>query len=276
MKITTLIENHPSDDNTKIGEHGLSIMIEDRLNKILFDTGQTEEFIANAKKMNIDLGNIDFVVLSHGHYDHTGGIMGLLDQTEYNKDIFVGKGFFNKKYKGLEDGSKRYNGIKFTEKELKSKAAKINEIDKNIYDITENIILITNFKKYNNYEDINQNFLVQKNGEIVVDNFSDEVCLGIKTEKGLVLVVGCSHIGIMNIIKSVEEYTQMHIIGIIGGTHLVKANPERIEKTIEGLKQLDLELLAVSHCTGDENIDRLKSEFKGKFILNISGNEIII
>jgi len=102
LKITTLIENNPDDNNLLSSEHGLSLYIEIDEMKILFDTGQSGDFIKNAEKLNVDLSNLKYVVLSHGHYDHTGGFRNLVDKIGNSYKLIAGKDFFNNKYKLVE------------------------------------------------------------------------------------------------------------------------------------------------------------------------------
>lgn len=266
MKITTLIENHENKGKHLIGEHGLSLLIEADGKRILFDTGQTDAFLENAKKLKVDVRNVQTVVLSHGHYDHTGGMKALL-RTGYQGDILVGKGFFNPKYKKLPDGNWKYNGISLTQEDTTA-----NIIDEPCYKISENLMIFRGFEKRNDFEKPNPHFFIKREEEFVLDEFGDEICLGIKTQKGIILVAGCSHVGIINMVQTVKKETGIKIRGIIGGTHLVEADERRLNETVEALKKEQLEFLAVSHCTGEQHMERLRREFGSRFIENITGN----
>lgn len=274
ISITTIIENHSDVDNKYISEHGLSLLIKTKEMNILFDTGQTNNFLENMKAMNIDYNSINKVILSHGHYDHTGGICALLEKAKNIETVYVGDNFFNKKYKLKDDNTYAYNGIKFSEESLYKLNNNIEKIKDNKKVINEELIIFHNFKINNDFEKLNKKFYINNSNEYILDNFQDEIALGIVTKKGLVLIVGCSHIGIINIINSVKSEINIPIRGIIGGTHLVDADKYRLKDTINELKKLNLEFLAVSHCTGDNNIDILKQEFKDKFIINNTGNVI--
>lgn len=272
IKITTILENNSDLENKFLCEHGLSLLIETDTRNILFDTGQSDIFLENANRMNIDINKINNVILSHGHYDHTGGIIPFLNKKNNVKDIYVGEGFFAPKYKYMDGKNYKYNGIPFKTQELSSKVTIVNE---DIKYINNELIIFHNFNAKNSFEKINKGFFIKENGEYVQDCFIDEIALGIKSKNGLILIAGCSHIGIINIIDTVKSRIDIPICGLIGGTHLVDCNEERLDKTIEELKKLDLNFIAVSHCTGDNNIERLKKEFGNKFIFNITGNIII-
>jgi 7,8-dihydropterin-6-yl-methyl-4-(beta-D-ribofuranosyl)aminobenzene 5'-phosphate synthase len=116
-KITTVVENHDNKALGMEGEHGLSLFIEKDGRKILFDTGQTDLLIENAAKLKIDLSSLDGVILSHGHYDHTGGVPALRKEGGYRGEIFASGGFWDKKYKKLPDGTWKYNGVPYGKEE---------------------------------------------------------------------------------------------------------------------------------------------------------------
>lgn len=273
MKITTLIEDTKEENSTLINEHGLSILIEIEGKNILFDTGKSGDFIGNARKLNIDLTKIDYIVLSHAHYDHTGGIRSLLDNLNINAEIYVSEHFFKNsdKYHILSsNGDSKYNGIDFDENYIINKNLKINYIKNNCFPLTSKVNIVTNFNRYCDFETINENLKVKINNETITDDFKDEVALTINTEKGLLVIVGCSHIGIINIITTIKNRNENKIYGIIGGTHLVEADDYRISKTLEYFKNIKVQLIGVSHCTGKKAIKHFK-ENADNFFVNDTG-----
>ncbi len=274
MKISTLIEDHPNEDKSIKYEHGFSCAFNVDDVEYLFDTGLTGAFLDNFPKLKKDPNNIQKIIISHGHNDHAGGLMKLLNYVSNTPEIYLGRGFFNPKYKILLNGEKEYKSCGFTSIDLSE--YKIHNINNKVTQLSENMYPFSNFSCTNTFETIPQKYVIEKDGKIVQDKFEEEISVGIKTDKGLVLIVGCSHIGIVNIIESVKKYSGMNIRGVIGGTHLINCSQERLDRTIEYLKKQDLDFLAVSHCTGDENMDVLKENFKEKFILNNSGNIIDI
>ncbi len=245
MIIKRLIDNDMNDDKL-ISEHGYSVYVEHDNKKILFDTGQTGAFIDNAKILNVDLENIDILVLSHGHYDHSGGVKEVLPLLKSNVKIYTGQEFFKKKYKLLPDGDYKYNGNPFDIDLFETQ--EYIPVSEDITFISENIILFKNFKMSSQYEKLNPNFRIKENGSYVQDDFADEIVLGLLEDNELKLIVGCSHRGIVNILNSVKNAVNMPIKALYGGIHLVDANEERIDATKKELK--DINELHLSHCTG--------------------------
>lgn len=273
IKITTLIENNPDNNRVLYNEHGLSLYIEADGLKILFDTGQSGNFISNAEKLNVNLDNLNYVVLSHGHYDHSGGFRKLADKAKASYEMIVGKSFFDSKYK-LEQDSYKYIGNSFDEEYIYKKNIKIKYIDDDIFNINDNIMIFSNFERTNDFELINKKFKIKQNGRYTLDYFTDEIALGIKLDKGLLIIAGCSHVGIVNILETIIKRTRMPLYGVIGGTHLIEANEYRLQKTIEFLNDNNISILGLSHCTGEKAMEEIKSKFGDKFIYNNTGNII--
>lgn len=276
FKITTLIENNPGVDIKLYNEHGLSLYIEVNEFKILFDTGQSGNFIKNAERLNVDLNNLNYVILSHGHYDHSGGFKKFVDKVKSPYKLIVGKGFFNKKYKFTEEKTYKYIGNSFNEEFVNQNNIPIKYIEEDIFYINKDIMIFSNFKKNNDFELTNPKFQIKQNKNYILDDFSDEIALVVKLDKGLMVIVGCSHVGIINILETIIEKTGMPIYGIVGGTHLVEANDLRLNNTIDFLKEKKVAILGVSHCTGENAVSRVKEEFKEIFSDNSTGNVIKI
>lgn len=273
IKITTLIENNVKEKSLLHSEHGLSFYIQaDNLN-ILFDTGQSGSFVENANKLNIDLEKIDYVILSHGHYDHTGGFKRLVKEKGNSFQLITGEKFFNNKYK--------YDGIKYTcignsfdEKYLEENKISIKYINEDTFNISDNISVASNFERKTDFEKIKDRFIIKVDNNYKKDDFFDEIVLTVKLQQGLLVVLGCSHVGIVNILETLIQRTGMPIYGIIGGTHLVEADDFRVDETIKYLREKDIKLIGVSHCTGEKAIEKLKDNFKDRF-LEVNTGEII-
>ncbi len=276
LKITTLIENMPDEAGVLQYEHGLSLYIEFRGKRILFDTGQTGDFVLNAEYLNVPLNQVDVVVISHGHYDHSGGLLRLEQVLNGPTPLYVGEGFFRKKYKLLSDGTYRYNGNPFSEEDLPKEKLLLRQITSDVTMLWEDVYLFKNFKRMTEYELLNPNFFLETPQGMVQDAFTDEVALGLRTSKGWVLVVGCSHVGIGNILNSVSKSINGSIYAVLGGTHLVEADEKRLNATMGAFRECGVHCVAVSHCTGEQGIRCAQDAFAGGFLLNNTGNVFVI
>ena len=265
MIITTLVENSIGENNELSNEHGLSFYIEYNNKNILFDTGQSSIVLTNAKKMNKSLSDLDYLFMSHGHYDHAGGFVYIAPKLSDETQVFVGEGFFNPKYKLIENGYKA-NGINFN----KNNVVNLNEIS--VTTELDDVVIFKDFDKFNDFEYIPSKFKLKIDNEYILDEFKDEIALGLKYKDGIVLIVGCSHIGIVNIMTSVIEQGY-NIKAVIGGSHLVNSNEERVRKTIDYINSLKMDLVSFCHCSGLDNIKRMEKEVNN-FVVNYTGKII--
>jgi 7,8-dihydropterin-6-yl-methyl-4-(beta-D-ribofuranosyl)aminobenzene 5'-phosphate synthase len=257
-------------------EHGLSIYIESERIKLIFDTGMTGKFIENAENLGIELSEADYVVLSHGHYDHSGGLQSLVDRSGNKFKLFVGQGFFEGKYKLIEADKYKYIGNQFKEKDLYEKDLDVKTVSEDMVYIEEELILFRNFDQVQDFEKLNPNFVHKSDGGYVQDEFKDELVLGIKREDGIFLILGCSHPGFINILETVKVRTGQKICGVIGGTHLVGADSSWIDKVASYLEDSEIDIVATSHCTGELAEEELKRRLKDKFLEIKVGDEIQI
>ena len=274
MKITTLIENEAGHNKELKNEFGLSLFIEDEDISLIFDTGKSGDFIFNAQKLQIPLNNIKHVVLSHSHFDHTGGIRKLVDTFNNKFTLHISKTFFEEKHR-ITGVIHEFLGNNFNEKYILDKGININYRDTDEFKLSKDITLFTNFKSLNNFETPTRYYFRKIYDNYILDSMEDELVLGIDTSKGLLIVCGCSHIGIANIVENIKCRTQKKIYGIIGGLHLSKASDERIEKVLKYFDECNIEFFGVSHCTG-EKVTKILRESKKNFIYNNTGNTIII
>lgn len=282
-KLTTLIENHRDKEEKYECEHGFSILIENteqgRSIRLLMDTGQSGLFYDNAVEMGISLKDLDGLFISHAHYDHAGGVKRLLEEVPVQK-MYVGKDFFQEKYYEKKDGTLKNIGIAFSRQDMEHTGVEVCEIQENRKKIFPGVTVYRNFASVADYEVRNPHFLIKDfvKGEekYEQDNFADEIVLALDVADGIIVIAGCSHPGIVNILKTIEKRSGKKIWGVVGGTHLVEADEERLKKTIADLKKMNLDFIAVSHCTGEENLEKIKEIFGEKFIFNCTGNIIKI
>lgn len=268
LEITILVEN-TVEKRKLLAEHGLSIYFKYNDKEYLFDTGQGEVLFSNAEKLGIDLKNIDTVFLSHGHDDHTGGLKKLL---EINPEIrvFAHSEIFLPKYKKT-DGELEFIGTKVKKYKLKNFQAAENTIAAaaGIYNTGE---ISAPWESY-----INKRYAVKKDGKEIIDPFSDDTSLFIESKNGIVILLGCSHKGVKNIINDIKaEVGDKKIAAILGGMHLKRTSREEIESLIGYFAELDFELLAPMHCTGRKAGSMFKEAFGERIKLASVGDKFEI
>ncbi|HOO37816.1 MAG TPA: MBL fold metallo-hydrolase [Deltaproteobacteria bacterium] len=273
LKITTLIEDTPGEHKALLYEHGLSFFIEKDNFRMLFDTGQSAAYLSNAHELNIDLGRIDCVALSHGHYDHSGGFRAL---TEITTDftLFTGQGFFDEKY-GVSGQTSEFLGNNFDESFLSGKGIDHQYVHERIREISPGVFLLSDFPRIHEDEMINQRFLVLRNGTFHQDLFEDEIAIAIDTPKGLVVILGCAHPGMKNMLDSAVELLGKPVYAVLGGTHLVEARGNNLELSLTYLKNETIKVIGVSHCTGQEALGRLAGS-NDRYQRNGTGSSLFI
>lgn len=257
ITIKTLLENSGSRNRSLLFEHGLSFLITINENSYLFDCSSGDKFLKNARKMNVDLSKIKSVILSHSHFDHCCGFLDLVENFKIS-NIYTGKSFFDTKYSF--DGLKySYLGCGF-DKDFLKKNNISHTICENIIELEKNLFIVGNFKRNYEFETSPKRFVVDRGDKIEVDNFEDEICIVIKTSKGLVVVTGCSHPGILNMLSGIKDIFNEKIYAVYGGTHLVEADDSRLEKTLEEMKKFGVKILGFSHCSGEKIVELIKKE----------------
>lgn len=260
MEIKVLIENLTYNQNLK-AQHGLSMLITDEGLKILFDTGANSDFLCNAIYMNESIKDIDYVVLSHGHYDHTGGLESFLEINKTAK-IILSKNILEEKYSN-STGEMREIGFALREK-IKNYDNEFIFVD-DYYKVSENVEVYSHIETPNEFEDTEKKLFVKKDGEYKIDKFDDEIYLVIKKDNKLNLITGCSHRGIINIITGISDKTGIREYNyIIGGLHLKGTLGGRIGKTLRALTDTKIGMLLLNHCTGINEYVFLKDIFREK------------
>ena len=273
VRITTLIENFPGEHRGLSTEHGISFYIEKDDSKILFDTGQSGAFLTNAARIGIDLLDTKYVVLSHGHYDHSGGFRSLLPVAG-DFTLWTGGGFLTPKY-GFRKGAYDFLGNDFDETFIKERDIEHKTTSSPIKEIAPGVYILADFPRIHTGETINPRFVIEKNGVFGPDPFDDEILLVVETPKGLAVLMGCSHPGMRNMLDAVTERLKGSIAAVLGGTHLVEASGAVLEKSLGYLKDAGIPFIGMSHCTGKEATERLEAECSG-FFRNTTGTSLFL
>lgn len=274
LQITTLVENKIGEHLGLQCEHGISFLIKKDDTSILFDLGQKDTFIKNAEKLSLYLFKVKHVVMSHGHYDHTGGFKYLVKKIGNSFKVHIKEDFFKKKY-GYNGVSYEYLGNDFDKQYLLDNNIDVTYVKKDIEEIEAGVYIFSNFSRTCLYEQVNLRFRVKNKDKFEIDKFKDEIVVGIETKYGLIIILGCSHPGVINILDTIINRTGKTIYGVIGGTHLVEADNKQIEYTIDYLKKKNIQLIGISHCTGNIACEKIK-KINSKFFYNSTGTSIII
>jgi len=233
MKVICLVDNYtPLTSRGIFSEHGVSFFIESDDALVLFDTGQSGDVLRhNASLLNVDLSKVTHVVLSHGHYDHTGGLPSIL---EFEPVIIASQHAFKPKY-----SKSRYIGPPISLEEIEKKTEVI--LTERDFKIADEIMVTGEIPRVTSFETPEDFFLDEERK--VRDSLKDDRAMIV----GDTLITGCCHSGIVNTLNYAEEIGE--IKRVVGGLHLHNASEERLSKTVEYLKKKELELL-VGHCTG--------------------------
>lgn len=255
MKIVVLLENRAI-SKEYINKHGLSLYIETKNHKILFDTGPDSSFSKNASNLGVELKDVDIAVISHGHYDHGGGLETFLKLNNKAK-VYLGNGAFNRHYLKIL-GIVNYNiGLK---KEL-TNCERITFID-DIFKIDDELTLFGNIKGDAFIPRGNNNLYKKNNSGIKSkDDFSHEINLLIKEGNNCNLLCGCAHKGIINILSKGESLSNNNLKAVIGGFHLKKNTSIELDELAKILSKRS-EVFYTCHCTGEGPYSILKKDMK--------------
>ena len=272
MIIKTLVEN--ISEKPELGaEHGLCLYIETKRHKILFDTGASKIFAENALKMGVDLAAVDIVILSHGHYDHGGGIRTFLTLNQTAKIYMQQNAFQNhfshsifsqQKYIGLDQGLLPNSRFVFVENGLI---------------IDEELELFSKIAGNRFSPSGNQDLYMEMNGELQQDDFSHEQDLIISENGKTLLVAGCAHRGIVNIVDQFKQERKKMPDVVIGGFHLYNGAAKRDEAPaiVDGIGQALAETKVqyfTGHCTGMKSYEQLKVILGDRLIYISTGSQI--
>ena len=269
MKIIALVENTQRNENC-IAEHGLSLYIETEKHKLLLDTGQTDAIIHNAKFLGVDLSSVDTVILSHGHYDHSGGIVPF-SRINHNAEIIMQKTAIEPHYNG-----ERYIGI---DKSI-LKLPNLHLIDGDIQ-LDDELYIFSGITGRRRYPQGNLKLSRIENNKKIPDDFTHEQCLVITQNEKRWLLSGCAHNGILNILDRYRDIFKDDPNYVVTGFHMMKKDGEYTEdeKTLilETAKELSLlnTTFFSGHCTGTPAFDMMKEILGDNLVALYSGKQLV-
>ena len=251
MKITVLVDNNTIIDRYFFAEPGLSLFIEDGNTRILFDVGYSDLFIKNANKLKLNLLDLDFLVFSHGHLDHTWGIdpliklysEAIIEKLQFHKPTVVAHDLLFK--------SASFNEIcefsTLISEEKLAKHFKMQLSRKPLW-LTDTLVFLGEIERKNEFESVTS--FGKKEGSTAADFVPDDSAIVYKGPDGLVIITGCSHSGICNITEYAKKVcNENRIVDIIGGLHLMNPDEKQMQGTVDYVSALKLKQLHACHCT---------------------------
>lgn len=248
LQITALMENQMSENKALTAQHGLSLYVVANGVPFLFDCGAGPAVMANARRMGLDLNAVQFTILSHSHYDHAAGFRDMAEAGYGGATLMTGPDFFHKKY--ARDGMRFTDLSAGFDEAFLSRHGIGHTVCSSTMEILPGVYLVADFARRCPFETIPERFVTDFPAHPVPDDFHDEICLVADSAEGLVLVVGCSHPGIVNMVESVRERFGKPVYAVLGGTHLVEADESRVHATVDRLVGAGVRMLAPDHCSG--------------------------
>ncbi len=268
-RITILCENTVSAMMGITGEHGFSALVEKNGRKLLLDTGQGLTLRNNARALSVNLDTIDKVAISHGHLDHTGGLSELFFSGR-GVEVVAHPDIFIPKYAELMQGTtpmRFFIGVKSDRLFLEENRGLKFSLKREYEEIEPGIFFSGEVPRVTDYEKPDVHLKVKKGDDFVQDPLLDDSSLLIETDAGPVILTGCAHSGIVNVMEHFKKksgHDTFH--AVIGGTHLgFLGLGEQLEQTLEAFDRFKVQKIAVSHCTGNEAAAICYNRFKDRF-----------
>ena len=257
LKITVLVENTAGRKGL-LAEHGLAYLIEVGGENILFDTGQGLALEHNAKALGVDLHNLDAVILSHGHYDHAGGLHFVSA-----KQVLAHPAVVDSKFSRDPGGGSRSVAMPAVDRQILLAHPDWIRVEAPV-ELPSGLRLTGPIPRLTDFEDTGGEFFSDSDCTNP-DELLDDQALFFETSTGTVVILGCAHSGVINTLRAIQALTgNRPIHTVIGGMHLRNASDQRMSRTLEELHHFNVQCLMPCHCTGLPAITRMWNEFPGQ------------
>lgn len=260
-----LVDNKTLDQTCFRSEHGLAFAIQAPSGQVLFDTGQSGEVLVhNAARLGIDLSKTKALVLSHAHYDHTGGLRAFFNICRTNLPLYANPDLFRERY-AIKDGVTRRVGLSMTQEELENYANL--HLDAKPVQVLPKVWTTGEITERADFIGSSPHLLIQAEDGYQPDQYRDDLSLVLEAQSGLILVCGCCHAGLLNTLAHVQRIFNKDIVAIVGGSHLSNLDANTLEYAINRLRSLYqgyVPHLYLNHCTGDQALATLAQAFGDK------------
>lgn len=260
--ITLLVDNQA--DSDLVAEHGLAMWIDTKDHRILFDTGQGPALSHNSDMLGVDLKRADAIVLSHGHYDHTGGLAHVLPSNDCAK-LFCHPKTIQPRYSIRNAAVRNVHMPREAMAVLDKLPSNRLHWTNHPKNISQDIGLTGPIPRKSGFEDAGGPFYLDEAAQRK-DHIDDDMAIWINTPQGLVVCVGCTHAGLINTLNHIRRLSDVSTIhAVIGGFHLLNADSNRINRTVSELKVLSPDMIVACHCTGEKAMAAFEKAFGNKF-----------
>lgn len=275
ITVTTLMENRVAEGRSDlVAEHGLSFFVETPDRRMLFDVGASSRFLENGRRLGRFPVPVDGLFLSHGHYDHAGGIPALLSAMNEPLDVYAGPDAFVPRGIHL-DGSRKEIGPPEIGAALETGALRLHLL-KSVGPLFPGFFAGGPIPRTTDFEAPASGFTRGTSGGVQADDFPEERALVLETGDGPVVLIGCAHRGVGNTLRHLADALGVRRFhAVLGGLHLMDAPPERIEKTISAIQEYGMERIGVGHCTGAPAIRAVRRAFpNGRLDIGVGATHV--
>lgn len=272
-----LVDNYlqPHGSQGLTGEHGFAALLKWRDHTILFDTGQGLALMGNMEKLGYSADDIDLCILSHGHYDHTGGLMPLLRQRRDELPVYLHSQAFRRRYSHDSDGLLREIGFQYDRHEYEKAGARFHLLERS-QEIVPGLVALAEIRRPDGWKGDDERLVIKDGEGTIPDPFPDDLSLSVETEKGPVIISGCAHAGIASIMDDfVQSRNYEGIYALCGGMHLSRAGEEKVRCVENAIHDYHIEHICPAHCTGMERSFQFAARFPGRVRYAHTGAEFI-